>query len=63
MDLSEPYLDCGRTIIGTYCSIKLAELLQSRKTHIVETLRINRKSNPLEIKTKQLKRKNYLNEN
>lgn len=41
MELSEPYLDNGRTIFvdNWYSSVELAELLQSRTTYLVGTLR------------------------
>ncbi|KAE9526178.1 hypothetical protein AGLY_013809 [Aphis glycines] len=54
MELAEPYLDNGRTIFvdNWYSSVELAELLQSRNTYLVGTLRCNRKSNP----KKKLKR-------
>lgn len=58
MELAEPYLDNGRTIFvdNWYSSVELAELLQSRNTYLVGTLRCNRKSNPKEVTKKKLKR-------
>jgi hypothetical protein len=58
IELTEPYLDWGRSLYvdNWYSSIELAELLQSRKTHLRGTLRSDRKSNPKELKTKKLKK-------
>lgn len=58
LELSEPYLDNGRTLYvdNWYSSVELAELLQSRKTYLVGTLRSNRKSNPIEVTKKKLKK-------
>ncbi|KAL4134748.1 hypothetical protein QTP88_006465 [Uroleucon formosanum] len=58
LELSEPYLDCGRTLYvdNWYISIELAESLNSRQTHLVRTLRANRKSNPKDVTQKKLKR-------
>ncbi|XP_060849732.1 uncharacterized protein LOC132928838 [Rhopalosiphum padi] len=39
-----------------YSSVELAELLQSKNTYLVGTLRCNRKSNPKEVTKKKLKR-------
>lgn len=41
LELSEPYLDCGRTLYvdNWYTSIELAESLNDRQTHLVGTLR------------------------
>jgi len=58
LELSEPYLDCGRTLYvdNWYTSIELAESLNDRQTHLVGTLRANRKSNPKDVTEKKLKR-------
>lgn len=58
MELAEPYLDNGRTIFvdNWYSSVELDELLQSRNTYLVGTLRCNRKSNSKEVTKKKLKR-------
>lgn len=58
LELSEPYLDCGRTLYvdNWYTSIELAESLNDRQTHLVGTLRANRKSNPKDVTQKKLKR-------
>ncbi|KAL4091617.1 hypothetical protein QTP88_026276 [Uroleucon formosanum] len=58
LELSEPYLDCGRTLYvdNWYISIELAESLNGRQTHLVGTLRSNRKSNPKDVTQKKLKR-------
>lgn len=58
LELSEPYLDRGRILYvdNWYTSIELAELLNSRQTHLVGTLRANRKSNPKNVTQKKLKR-------
>lgn len=48
LDLAEPYLDKGRTMItdNFYTSIALAKALQNRKTHLIGTLRKDRAGNP-----------------
>lgn len=57
-ELSEPFLNCGRTLVvdNWYASVELAELLNSKQTHLVGTLRTNRKSNPKEVTAKKLKK-------
>lgn len=49
--LCEPYLDKGHTLYmdNYYNSVKLAEFLHERKTHVVGTLRNNRKGNPKKV--------------
>lgn len=58
LELSEPYLDCGRTLYvdNWYTSIELAESLNDRQTHLVGTLRANRKSNPKDVTQKKIKK-------
>lgn len=58
LKLIEPYLNFGRTIYvdNWYSSVKLAEKLIKENTHIVGTLRANRKNNPENVVTKKLKR-------
>jgi len=58
MELMEPYLDFGRTLYADnwYNSIDLAEKLLQRKTHLVGTLRSNRKRNPKDVTQKKLNR-------
>lgn len=55
MQLMEPYLDKGRCLFidNWYTSIDLAEKLLDRKTHVVGTLRANRKINPAEVTKKK----------
>lgn len=57
-ELSEPYLHCGRTLVvdNWYSSVELAELLNSKQTHLIGTLRTNRKSNPKEVTNKKFKK-------
>lgn len=58
LELSDKLLDKGRTIYtdNFYSSVSLAHELQKRKTHLVGTLRSNRKHNPLEIVKAKLER-------
>lgn len=58
MDLMEPYLDEGRCLFvdNWYTSIDLAEKLLDRNTHLVGTLRANRKRNPKVVIKKKLAR-------
>ncbi|CAI6371956.1 unnamed protein product [Macrosiphum euphorbiae] len=58
MELGEPFLDCGRTLYvdNWYSSVELAEQLKTRKTHLVGTIRSNRKSNPKDVVQKKLKK-------
>lgn len=48
MELMEGLLDCGRTLYtdNWYTSVSLAETLLRRRTHLVGTLRTNRKKSP-----------------
>ncbi|XP_050063121.1 piggyBac transposable element-derived protein 4-like [Aphis gossypii] len=64
MELAEPYLDNGRTIFvdNWYSSVELAELLQSRNTYLVGTLRCNRKSNPKEVTKKKFKKREIVSQ-
>ncbi|XP_022165224.1 uncharacterized protein LOC111030157 [Myzus persicae] len=58
MELMQPYLDSGRCLYADnwYTSIDLAEKLLDRQTHLVGTLRSNRKRNPKEVIAKKLVR-------
>lgn len=58
MELSEDYLDMGRTIFtdNWYTSISLANELLSRSTNSVGTLRSNRKFNPKNVIDAKLKK-------
>jgi hypothetical protein len=58
MDLMEPLLDSGRTLYtdNFYTSVGLAHELNRRQTHLVGTLRQNRKLNPKSITICKLKR-------
>lgn len=58
MELGESYLDCGRTLYvdNWYSSVELAEQLKTRKTHLVGTIRSNRKSNPKDVVQKKFKK-------
>lgn len=51
LTLCETYLDSGRTIStdNYYTSLPLAEALLQRRTHLVGTLRSNRKGLPREV--------------
>lgn len=57
MKLSEPLLDCGRTMVtdNWYTSLSVAEQLLNRQTHLVGTLRKNRQGNPRQVVQKKLK--------
>ncbi|XP_075232469.1 uncharacterized protein LOC142330886 [Lycorma delicatula] len=59
MELAEPYLNCGRTLFtdNFYSSVQLAEKLLDNGTHLVGTLRNNRKFNPAEVINKKLHRR------
>lgn len=54
----EPYLDEGRYLFvdNWYTSIDLAEKLLDRNTHVVGTLRANRKRNPKKVTNEKLVR-------
>lgn len=58
LSLMEPLLDQGRVLFtdNYYTSVALAHELLKRNTHLVGTLRKNRKMNPKEVITKNLKR-------
>ena len=51
MKLMKPYLDKGHGLYmdNFYNSVGLSELLHNRKTHIIGTLKTNRKDNPKSI--------------
>lgn len=58
LNMTEPYLDCGRTIYmdNWYSSVDLAKRLLDRNTNMVGTLRANRRGNPPEVVGKKLKK-------
>ncbi|XP_050065151.1 piggyBac transposable element-derived protein 1-like [Aphis gossypii] len=58
MNLVDEYLDFGRTLYvdNWYTSVSLAHQLLERKTHLVGTLRSNRKYNPDYVVKKKLKK-------
>ena len=57
MRLTQPILNCGRTVVtdNWYTSIELAKLLLDNQTHLIGTLRKNRKGLPKEVVNKKLK--------
>lgn len=59
MELVEPFLNFGRTLIldNWYTSVELAEKLGEHNTYLIGTLRSNRKSNPRDIVKHRLKKK------
>lgn len=58
MELCKNLLDCGRTIFvdNYYTSIELAHKLLNRQTHLVGTLRKNRKGNPKDVIAEKLRK-------
>lgn len=48
LELKEPYLNFGRVLFvdNWYTNVTLAQKLNEKQTHIVGTLRANRKGNP-----------------
>ncbi|XP_050502212.1 piggyBac transposable element-derived protein 4-like [Diabrotica virgifera virgifera] len=58
MELMQPLLDTGRSLYtdNFYTSVDLAHDLNNRKTHLVGTLRSNRKHNPKAVVNAKLKR-------
>lgn len=58
LKLMEPYLNFGRTLYtdNWYSSVMLAEKLNQENTHLVGTLRANRKNNPENVVKKKLKK-------
>lgn len=62
LEMAEDYLDMGRTVYtdNWYSSYNLATELLNRKTHLVGTLRSNRKNNPKEVIQKKLKKGDYI---
>lgn len=58
MTLAENLLDSGRTMVtdNYYTSMDLANKLLDRETHLLGTLRSNRRGNPKEVTEKKLKR-------
>lgn len=61
MELVAPYLHEGRILYtdNFYSSVDLAQELNKNKTHLVGTLRSNRKGNPKEVINKKLKRGDF----
>lgn len=57
LNLCEPLLDSGRTLVvdNWYTSLPLAETLLNRKTHLIGTIRKNRKGLPKELIQTKLK--------
>lgn len=58
MELLQPLLDIGRTLYcdNWYSSVSLAHSLNARSTHLVGTLRKNRKGNPPEVVNAKLQK-------
>ncbi|CAH1977065.1 unnamed protein product [Acanthoscelides obtectus] len=58
LELMEPLLDCGRLLCtdNFYASVSLAHELLDRKTHLIGTLRKNRKFNPKPITDAKLEK-------
>lgn len=56
--LSEKLLNCGRIAItdNYYTSLELANILLDQRTHLIGTLRANRRGNPKEVVQKKLKK-------
>lgn len=57
MKLSEKLLNAGRTIVtdNYYTSLELANKLLDKQTHLLGTLRSNRRGNPKDVTNKKLK--------
>ena len=62
MKLMDGLLDCGRRLFtdNFYTSIPLAENLIKRRTHMIGTIRKNRKGLPKEVREKKLKRESIV---
>jgi len=62
MKLLDSYLNFGRILYtdNWYSSVKLAENLNKKNTHLVGTLRANRKNNPPEVISKKLKKGEFI---
>lgn len=58
MQLSDRLLNEGRTLVvdNFYTSLELANLLLDKRTHLLGTLRTNRRGNPIEVTQKKLKK-------
>jgi hypothetical protein len=58
MELAQDYLDAGRTVCtdNFYTSLHLANQLLDRQTHLIGTLRANRKGLPKSVTTAKLKK-------
>nr|CAI5844167.1 unnamed protein product [Callosobruchus analis] len=58
LELMEPLLDCGRLLVtdNFYASVSLAHALLDRKTHLIGTLRKNRKYNPKPVTDAKLEK-------
>lgn len=61
-EIMQPYLNKGHTIYvdNYYSSVELAEDMLRNRTHVVGTLRNNRKGNPTEVIGKKLKKGEYI---
>lgn len=62
LSLCEKYLEKGRTVVtdNFYTSVPLAKQLVIKKTHLVGTLRKNRRYLPREVITKTIKKEKFL---
>jgi hypothetical protein len=58
MNLSKDLLNAGRTVITNnyYTSLDLASRLLDKQTHLIGTLRSNRKGNPKTVTKKKVKK-------
>ena len=58
MNLSQPYLNAGRTLVtdNFYTSVELAKKLLQSRTHLVGTLRSNRRGLPLAVTRSHMKK-------
>lgn len=62
MNLCKPILNCGRTVItdNWYTSVELATNLLNNQTHLVGTVRKNRKGLPKDVVEKKLKANEHI---
>lgn len=62
LSLSDNLLDSGRKLYtdNYYTSVSIAHQLLSRKTHLIGTLRANRKHNPKDVTSKKLKQGEHI---
>jgi len=60
--MTHEYLNFGRTVYtdNWYTSVNLAHQLLDRNTHLVGTLRNNRKQNPKDVTSKKLKKGDFI---